>query len=120
MLVVELLEDVGLELLVLADGLEDLLALVVGGRLDEIGDLRRVQACQAPRGEPQPRAGDVPTNGSISSQGTNYAWSPRGRGSGAGGSGDARAEARVDSGDPPGAVDLTDELDLTRRDQARC
>ena len=47
MLVVELLEHVGLELLVLADRLEDLLALLVRGGLDEIGDLRRVQPAQA-------------------------------------------------------------------------
>ena len=55
MLVVELLEDVGLELLVLPDGLEDLLALLVAGRLDEVGDLRRVKRRDPPVGQPQPR-----------------------------------------------------------------
>ena len=47
MLVVELLEHVGLELaVVVADRLDDLLALAPGGRLDEVGDLRGVQLCQ--------------------------------------------------------------------------
>ena len=59
MLVVELLEDVGLELLVLADGLEDLLALLVARGLDEVGDLRRMQLRDAPVREPQARGRHV-------------------------------------------------------------
>ena len=43
---VELLEDVGLELAVEPDGLDDLLALLVTGLLDEVGDLGRVQLGQ--------------------------------------------------------------------------
>ena len=43
MLGVELLEDVGLELEVLADGVDYLLALLVRGGLDEIGDLGGVK-----------------------------------------------------------------------------
>ena len=39
MLVVELLEHVRLELLVLSDGGQDLLAFVVARGLDEVGDL---------------------------------------------------------------------------------
>ena len=42
-----------------ADRLDHLLALVVGGRLDEVGDLRRVQVRQLAVGEAQPRAGHV-------------------------------------------------------------
>ena len=42
MLVVELLEHVGLELLVLTHGRQDLLALAVRGGLHEVGDLCRV------------------------------------------------------------------------------
>jgi hypothetical protein len=46
-LLVELLEDVGLELaIVVADRLDDLLALAPRRRLDEVGDLRRVQLGQ--------------------------------------------------------------------------
>ena len=37
---VEFFEDVGLEFAVGADGLDDLLALLVTGLLDEVGDLR--------------------------------------------------------------------------------
>ena len=59
MLVVELLEDVRLELLVLADRLDDLLALLVARGLDEVGDLRRVQVRDAPVREAQPRRRDV-------------------------------------------------------------
>ena len=60
MLVVELLEHVGLELLVVPDRLQDLLALIVRGGLDEIGDLRRMKPREATRSEPQPRGRDVP------------------------------------------------------------
>ena len=42
--VLELLEQVGLELGVVVHGGEDLLSLRGGRRLDEVGDLRRVQA----------------------------------------------------------------------------
>ena len=53
-LVVELLEHVGLELLVVPDRLEDLLALLVRGRLDKVGDLGRMQSREPARGELQP------------------------------------------------------------------
>ena len=62
-LVVELLEHVGLELLVLADGLEDLLALLVAGCLDEVGDLGRVKLRDAPVREPQARGRHVTDEG---------------------------------------------------------
>ena len=42
MLIVELLEHVGLEFLVVPHRLQDLLPLVVRGRLDQVGDLRRM------------------------------------------------------------------------------
>ena len=117
MLVVELLEHVGLELLVLADRLEDLLALLVRGRLDQVGDLRRMQAGEAARGEFRREVGTWPTNGSMSLQGDELVVlgvvSAR---NGAAGSAQARAEARIDAGHPPGAV-LADELDLAGGDQ---
>ena len=52
---VELLEDIRLQLAVLADGLDDLLALVVRRRLDEVGDLGRVQVGELAEREAQPR-----------------------------------------------------------------
>ena len=54
MLVVELLEHIRLELLVLAHRLEDLLALLVRGGLDQVRDLGGVKPAQ-PRRELQPR-----------------------------------------------------------------
>ena len=53
---IELLEDVGLELAVGADRADDLLALVVRGGLDQVGDLRRVELRQLAEAHPQPRA----------------------------------------------------------------
>ena len=50
---VELLEDVGLEFPVLSDGLDDLFTLLVRGRLDEVGDLGRVQPGQLAVGDAQ-------------------------------------------------------------------
>ena len=44
---VELLEHVRLELVVLADRLDDLLALLVGGGLDQVGDLGRAELARA-------------------------------------------------------------------------
>ena len=53
-LLVELLEDVGFELeVVLADRLDDLLALAVGGGLDQVGDLGRVKLRQPGVEDPQ-------------------------------------------------------------------
>ena len=60
---VELLEHVGLELAVLADGLDDLLALVVRRRLDEVGDLGGVEPGQLAVGDAQARRGDVGDEG---------------------------------------------------------
>ena len=61
MLVVELLVDVRLELaIVLADGLDDLLALAPRGRLDEVGDLRGVQLGQLRVGNAQPHRRHMP------------------------------------------------------------
>ena len=56
---VELLEDVGLELAVGPDRLDDLLALLVRRRLDQVGDLGRVQPGQLPVGDAQPGGGHV-------------------------------------------------------------
>ena len=47
MLIVQLLEDVGSQLDVALDGVEDLLALRMRGALDEVCDLCRMQAAQA-------------------------------------------------------------------------
>ena len=47
---VELLEDVGGQGGVALDGLDDLLALLVRGALDDVGDLRRVQAAEPLQG----------------------------------------------------------------------
>ena len=59
--IVELLEHVGLELpVVLADGLDDLLALAPGGGLDQVGDLGRVKLGQLGVGDPQAHRRDVP------------------------------------------------------------
>ena len=69
---VELLEDVRLELAILRDRLDQLLALIVGGRLDEIGDLSRVQVRELAMGEAQAGAwARGPTNGSMSAQSRN-------------------------------------------------
>src|ERR1700722_19381676 len=54
MVVVELLEHVGLELdVVLADSLDDLLALPPRGSLHQIGDLGRMQLCELGMGYTQ-------------------------------------------------------------------
>ena len=64
MLVVELLEYVGLELAVVtANGLDDLLALPVGGRLDQIRDLSRMELRQARMKNPQAHRGHIPGEG---------------------------------------------------------
>ena len=60
MLVVEFLEHIRLELLIVPDGLQDFLSLVVRRGLHEIGDLRRMQPRDATRAEPEPRCRDVP------------------------------------------------------------
>src|SRR5581483_3873871 len=44
MLRLELLEEVGLEIGIAANGVDDLLALMVRRGLDEVGELRRVQS----------------------------------------------------------------------------
>ena len=75
MLVIELLEHVGLELLVVPNRLQDLLALLVRSGLDQIGDLRRVQPGQPPGASRNREVGTCPTNGSISDHGTNWVWS---------------------------------------------
>ena len=56
---VELLEDVGLELAVLAHRLDDLLALVVRGRFDQVGDLGRMEPGQLAVGDAEAGRGDV-------------------------------------------------------------
>ena len=59
-MVVELLEHVGLELaVVLADGLDDLLALAPGRSLHEVGDLGRMQLGELGVGDPQAHRRDV-------------------------------------------------------------
>ena len=118
MLVVELLEHVGLELLVVPDRFEDLLALLVRGRLDKVGDLGRVQSCAAAaRRASAARSARGRRTAPVSGQATNCRWSvswPRNR---RGSKRHSRApEARVDSGHAPDAV-LAHQLDLARRDQ---
>ena len=120
MLVVELLEDVGLELLVLADRLEDLLALLVARRLDEVGDLRGMQVRDAPVREPQARGRHVaderlelgPRDELPRARRRRSRSAPREQAP------EARAEARVDPGDAPRAV-LVDQLDLAGAHQPR-
>ena len=73
MLVVELLEHVGLELLVVTDRLEDLLALLVRSGLDEISDLRRMKPHQPTRTQPQPRGRHMPHERLGLRHGTNLA-----------------------------------------------
>ena len=59
--VVELLEDIRLELaVVVTDGLDDLFALVAGGRLDEVGNLRRMELCQLRVGDAKAHRRHVP------------------------------------------------------------
>ena len=58
--VLELLEDVGLELGIGRDRGEDLLALVMRRRLDEVGDLRGVELRELRVRHPKPHGGDVP------------------------------------------------------------
>src|ERR1039458_7888777 len=60
MLVIELFEDVGLQLLVLRQSLEDLLALLMRCGLDQIRDLGRMQTAQAPRPQLQSGRRNVP------------------------------------------------------------
>ena len=118
MLVVELLEHVGLELLVLPDRLEDLLALLVRGGLDQVGDLRRVEPHDPPRRQLQPRGRDVaderlevtpidelPVVGVVAAEPAREEPPETG------------AEARVDPGDAPTAVVVADQLDLSRLDE---
>ncbi len=120
-LVVELLEDVGLELLVVPERLEDLLPLLVRGRLDEIGDLRGVKLCEPTVREAQSRGGDVsderlelrPRNEALVLAFV-LAEAPREQAA------QPRAKARVDADNAPDAV-LASELDLAaRRRGARC
>ena len=56
---VELLEHVRLELAVLADRLDDLLALLVGGGLHQVGDLGRVEPGQLPVGDAEVGGGHM-------------------------------------------------------------
>ena len=118
MLVVELLEHVGLELLVLPDRLEDLLALLVRGGLDQVGDLRRVEPDDPPRRQLQPRGRDVaderlevPPIDELPMVGVVAAEPAREEPPQAG------AEARVDPGDAPTAVVVADQLDLSGLDE---
>ena len=115
-LVVELLEHVGLELLVLADGLEDLLALLVRGGLDEVGDLGGVQPGQAPGAERSRERRDVPDERlDLGPRARTPRARRRGRESAAATAGaSARPQARVDPGHAPRAV-LVHQLDLARR-----
>ena len=119
MVVVELLEHVGLELaVVVADGLDDLLALAPRGGLDEIGDLRRVQLGELRVGHAQAHGRHVPDERLDASPVEELA----GR--------DVRAEplrqqppqaaarAGVDADDAPGAGDER-ELDLVGAHQPR-
>ena len=54
MLGVQLLEHVGLELWIAVHRRDDLLALVVRRGFDEVGDLRGMEAAQAPERHEQP------------------------------------------------------------------
>jgi len=56
---VELLEHVGLELAVLAHRFDDLLALLVRGRFDEVGDLGGMEPGQLAERDAQARRGDM-------------------------------------------------------------
>ncbi len=56
---VELLEHVRFELGVGVDHVEDLLALLAGGVLEQVGDLRRLEPAHPPKAGPGPHAGRV-------------------------------------------------------------
>ena len=56
---IELLEDIGLELAVLAHRLDDLLALFVRGRFHQVGDLGGMEPGELAVGDAQARRGDV-------------------------------------------------------------
>ena len=91
MLGIELLEHVGFELAVGADGVDDLLALFVRGRLDQVGDLRRVQLRQPPNAMRSRAVGTWPTNGSTLAQSRNGRTAPAAK---RGGSSGERASAK--------------------------
>ena len=119
MLVVELLEHVSLELLVLADSLEDLLTLIMRSGLDEIGDLRRMKPRQATGTQPQTRRRhvrderlDLRPRDELGVLVLVDAKAPREKAP------DPGAEGRVDPRDAPRAR-LAYQLDLARFDQAR-
>src|ERR1039458_4244364 len=114
---VELLEHVGLELAVESDGLDDLLALLVAGRLDEVGDLGRMQPGEAPVRDPESSGGYVTYErldlGEVDDARRRDpapkapAEEPAEQG----------ASPNVDTHDLPRAVDVG-KLDLVRRDEA--
>ena len=121
MLVVELLEHVGLELLVLPNRLEDLLALLVRRGLDQIRDLGRVQPYEPAGRHLQARAGHVPDErldvapgNKLLVLGVVATVAAREKAP------QARTNARVDSGHPPGAVVLVHQVDLAGPDQPGC
>ena len=116
---VELLEDVGLELAVLAHGLDDLLALVVGGGLDEVGDLGRMEPGQLPVGDAEAGGGDVGHEG-LDAGPVDDGPGPGGDVAGQGPGQQAaqrHAGARVHADDLPAAVEPGD-LDLVGPDEA--
>ncbi len=114
---VELLEDVGLELAVQAHGLDDLLALLVAGLLDEVGDLGGVQLGQLAVRDAQARGGHVADEGldrgevddGLGLDALTHARTQQ--------AAQQRASPGVDADDLPLAVDLGD-LDLVRGDEA--
>ena len=106
MLGIELLEHVGLQLAVCPDGTDDLLAFLVRGGLDQVGDLRRMQLRQPAEPHSQPRGRHVaderldvrpveegPHRGAPAQRGRQHAAKQR-------------AEARVHADQTPPAVHL--------------
>jgi hypothetical protein len=67
---VEFFEDVGLEFAVGAHGLDDLLALLVTGLLDEVGDLCGVEFRELAVGMRSRAVGTCATNGSMEAKST--------------------------------------------------
>ena len=121
MLVVELLENIRLELLVVANRGQDLLALLVGGGLDEVGDLRRMQARESARAKLQPRGGyvrkerlDLMPRHDLFLVSRVAAEAAREEAP------EAWSEARNYARHTPHAVVLTHKLHLMRSDQSRC
>ena len=115
---VELLEHVGLELpVVLADRLDDLLALSPGGGLHEIGDLGRMQLGELGVGDPQAHRRDVTHEwlhaGPIQEVASGDALPERPRQQPA----QASTRPRVHADHAPGAGDVG-QLDLVRPHQS--